>query len=137
MKKVNCILLVDDNSADNYFNEYIIMHGDICNHTKVAINGLEALAYLKKAGEPNQTESFPKPDIIFLDINMPRMNGFEFLDEYKKQDEALKSKALIIMLTTSVNPDDKIRAMAYNEVNEFHTKPLSIEVIQEIMDRHF
>ena len=136
-KKVNCILLVDDNSADNYFNEYIIMHGDVCNQTKVALNGLEAIAYLKKAGEPNQAGHFPGPDIIFLDINMPRMNGFEFLEEYKKLDEALKSKVMIIMLTTSINPEDKVKALAYKEVNEFHTKPLSIEVVQEIIERHF
>ena len=68
---------------------------------------------------------------------MPRMNGFEFLEEYKKLDESLKSKVLIVMLTTSLNPEDRKRAMAFGEVNEFQTKPLSIEVLKEIIEKHF
>lgn len=137
MKKINCILLVDDNPGDNYFNEYIIKETRVYNHIRVVINGLEALAYLRKSGDQSHAESFPKPDLIFLDINMPRMNGFEFLEEYKKLDESLKSKVLIVMLTTSLNPEDRKRAMNTNEVSEFQTKPLSIEVLHEIIERHF
>jgi CheY-like chemotaxis protein len=137
MKKINCILLVDDNPGDNYFNQYIINEAGVCNHIKTVINGLEALAYLRKSGEQNHEGSFPQPDIIFLDINMPRMDGFEFLEEYKKLNDSLKSKVLIVMLTTSLNPDDRQRAMKFNEVSEFQSKPLSIEVLHEIIERHF
>ena len=137
MKKINCILLVDDNPGDNYFNEYIIKDAHVCNHVKIAINGLEALAYVKKTGEQNQADSFPKPDIIFLDINMPLMNGFEFLEAYEKLDEQLKSKVLVVMLTTSFNADDRKRAMAFKEVSEFKIKPLSVEMFHDIIERHF
>lgn len=136
MKKVNCILLVDDNVADNYYNEYIIKHDDICNQIKVVVNGLEAIAYLTKSWEQGQSE-FPLPDVLFLDINMPRMDGFEFLDEFKKLDEGLKSKVLVIMLTTSINSDDRRRAKGYIEIKEFHNKPLSVDVIHQIIERHF
>ena len=134
---MNCILLVDDNAADNYYNQYIINDAGVCNHIQTAINGIEALAYLRKAGEENQSESFPKPDIIFLDINMPKMNGFEFLAEYKNLDERLKSKVLIVMLTTSLNPEDQKKAKAFNEVNEYKHKPLTYEMLKEIIEKYF
>ena len=76
MKKINCILLVDDNPADNYYNRYIINELDVCNYIQIVVNGLEALEYLRKTTDQHQEGSFPRPDIIFLDINMPCMNGF-------------------------------------------------------------
>jgi CheY-like chemotaxis protein len=137
MKKINCVLLIDDNSADNEFHKIIIRKTNVFNHIRVATNGEEALSYLIKAGEQGQSESFPKPDLIYLDINMPRMNGFEFLAAYKKLDEQLKSKEIIIMLTTSLNPDDQKRALNYEEVKEFQIKPLTDKTVQETIERYF
>ncbi len=137
MKKINCILLVDDNNADNVYHKIIITEADVCNYIRAVTNGREALDYIIKSGEPNQTESFPKPDIIYLDINMPGMNGFEFLEEYKKLDEKLKSKVLIIMLTTSLNPDDRERALTFKEVTEFQNKPITVEILHETIKKYF
>lgn len=151
MKHINCILLIDDNPADNKFHEIRIRKADVCNHIHVATSGQEALEYIKKAGEQNQPEStttdpagiadlqvgFPKADLIFLDINMPGMNGFEFLEEYKKLDEKLKSKVVIVMLTNSLNPDDQKRALATKEVAEFQNKPLSVKTLQDIIMKYF
>lgn len=137
MKKVNCILLIDDNSGDNHFHEIIIKEAGSSDHIQIATDGRSALDYIIKSGEPNQSESFPKPDIIYLDINMPGMNGFDFLEEYKKLDEKLKAKAVIIMLTTSLNPDDKIKAMTYKEVKEFQNKPLTVEALHETVEKYF
>lgn len=137
MKKINCILLVDDNPADNEFHKIIIKEADVCNYVKVATNGRKALDYIIKSGEPGQSEEFPKPDLIYLDINMPGMNGFEFLDEYHKLDEKLKSKILIIMLTTSLNPDDQKRTTDIKEVSNFQNKPLTVEMLQEVAAKYF
>jgi len=137
MKKVNCILLVDDNPADNYYNQYIIKDADVCQNVQIAINGVEALAYLRKSAESGNNESFPKPDIIFLDVNMPRMNGFEFLEEYQHLDERMKSKVLVVMLTTSLNPEDKQKAMSFKEVDEFINKPLTTETLHKIVGKVF
>lgn len=137
MKKINCILLVDDNPADNYYNNYIIKDAGICNHVKTALNGVEALTYLHKAGDPDHHAKFPKPDLIFLDVNMPRMNGFEFLEAYKNLEDHLKSKILVVMLTTSLNPDDRKKASSYREITEFNNKPLTDEALYKIIDKYF
>jgi CheY-like chemotaxis protein len=137
MKRINCILLIDDNPADNYYHDFIIKETGMCNIIKVALNGIEALSYLKKSSEISQPELFPAPDILFLDINMPRMNGFEFLKEYEKLDNKLKSFIQVIVLTSSPNPDDQKKALAFTDVKEFHVKPLSIELLEEIIERYF
>ncbi|MEQ8471075.1 MAG: response regulator [Marinoscillum sp.] len=129
-KKLNCILLVDDDSDDNYYHQIIINEMDIVNKIDTAMNGLEALAYLQKE---NQTP----PDIIFLDINMPKMNGWEFLNEYKQLSKGQKSKVLILILSTSANPDDIKRAKEIEEVSGFETKPLTKEMLTEILKENF
>jgi CheY-like chemotaxis protein len=136
MKTVNCILLVDDNPAINALHLMTIKSSKICNEIKIAANGEKALSYLKNGNQNGIAANYPKPDILFLDINMPRMNGFEFLDEYKNLDEKIKSKVLII-LTTSSNPDDKQRAKTYKDVNEYRSKPLTVEMITEIVEKYF
>jgi CheY-like chemotaxis protein len=137
MKKLNCILLVDDYDADNYYNNFILKEAAVCNHIKIALNGIEALKYLKNSAAIYQNESDPKPELIFLDINMPRMNGFEFLEEYQKLNESFKSSIIIIMLTTSLNPADKIKASQIKEVKEFILKPLNSELIHKLIDKYF
>ena len=137
MKKINCVLLVDDNVADNTYHKIIITEAKICKHIHIATSGQQALDYIIKASKPDQAERYPKPDLIYLDINMPGMNGFEFLEIYHALEEDQKSKAVVIMLTTSLNPDDKTKAMGFKEVNEFQNKPLSVEVIQETINKFF
>jgi len=133
MKKVNCILLIDDNAGDNYIHKRTIVKADVCNQVEVVTGGQEALDYLKKCGE----DPFPRPDIIFLDINMPRMNGFEFLEEYKNLDPKLKSKMVVFMLTSSLMPEDNDRAVNSGEVSEFLNKPLNAETVREIIEKYF
>ena len=126
---------MDDNPADNRFHKINIKESGTCDHVEVANDGIRALEYLKKSGE--MSNNFPKPDIIFLDINMPGMDGFEFLEEYKKLNDEIKSKVLIIMLSTSLNPDDQKKALSYDEIVEFQNKPLETQTLQEIVERYF
>jgi CheY-like chemotaxis protein len=68
---------------------------------------------------------------------MPGMNGWEFLKEYNMLDEEFKSRAIVVMLTTSENPDDKARAKAMNIASDFKTKPLTKEMLEEIVGKYF
>lgn len=129
-KKLNSILLVDDDDDDNFYHKIIIDKMNIANKIDFAVNGIEALAYL-------DNNHHTPPDIIFLDLNMPKMNGWEFLEEYKGLNIAQKAKVLIIILTTSLNPDHKKKADEIKDVTGFETKPLSVEILQQIMDEHF
>ncbi len=129
-RKLSCILLVDDDPDDNFFHQRIINKMNITDMIAVAKNGIEALEYLRK-------ENQCIPELIFLDINMPMMNGWEFLDEYKSLDAKQKARITIMMLTTSANPDDIKRANEIEDVTGIKTKPLSVEMLNEILAIHF
>lgn len=129
-KKLNCILLVDDNPDDNIFHQIILKKMEIVNRIDVVVNGLEALTYLK-------SEDHGPPELIFLDINMPKMNGWEFLEQYKYLDAKQKARVVIMILTTSENPDDIKKAKEIEEVTGFETKPLSEKMMMEILNQHF
>jgi len=129
-RKLDCILLVDDSHEDNKYHEIIIREMDIVHRIEFALNGLEALAFLKK-------ENQILPELIFLDINMPRMNGWEFMEEYKNLDAAQKARVVIMILTTSANPDDIKKAKEIEEITGFETKPLTREMMMGILNEHF
>ena len=126
-------MLVDDNHDDNFFHEREIKKIHLTNIVKTKNSGIEALEYLKS----KNSNKDPHPDLIFLDINMPGMNGWEFLEEYNKLDKELQSHAIIIMLTTSQNPDDEARAKTWPFVSDYVTKPLTKEIMENIVNKYF
>ena len=127
--KLNCVLLIDDNDDDNFYHQIILRESAITDHVHVAENGFEALRFLQSAQI--------MPELIFLDINMPRMNGWEFLERYRNLDIEEKEKVVIIMLTTSLNPADATKAKLIPEISSFQPKPLTHEMILQISERFF
>lgn len=119
-------MLIDDDDSDTFYHKIIIEEMNVTNCLLVAENGCEALRLLK---EPDCIQ----PELIFLDLNMPKMNGWEFLDEYKNLNIPGK-KSMIYILTTSMNPDDKERALQRAEVAGFFIKPLTKEILESIIN---
>lgn len=131
--KVNSILLVDDDEPTNFINKIIIKKTERAENVIAVKSGFAALDYLNKRRE----KGVPNPDLIFLDINMPAMNGWEFLEEYRGLPEGQKSNTFIVMLTTSDNPDDRNKASMYKEIWEYETKPLTIDKMERIINLYF
>ena len=137
-RKLNCILLIEDNRFTNIFNSKMIQGMHIAEHIHIAENGQEGLNYLTNSGKfIAGGTNYPKPDLIILDINMPIMNGWEFIEEYKKLSPDQKSEIVLLMLTTSPNPDDEQRAKKIKEITDFRRKLLTREMLEDIIKKYF
>lgn len=132
-KKLTCILLVDDDLPTNFINERVLRKIDCTEKIMAVQGGFEALEYLKSTDK----EKHPQPDLIFLDINMPGMNGWEFLESYNHLEEAQKSKAIVVMLTTSLNPDERDKANEIPQISAFLNKPLFVDGVKKILQEKF
>jgi CheY-like chemotaxis protein len=136
--KLNCILLIDDDEPTNFLNKLAVEEVACTHHIKIIPGAREALDYLRCAGQPAPlNKDCPTPEIIFLDINMPAMDGWEFLQRYEALPEAHKSSIIVIMLTTSFNPEDELKALKIQAVKEFRNKPLTPVLLQDILKKYF
>ena len=126
MHHFNKVLLVDDDEATNFLAELAFRNLNIANEIDVASDGLIACEWIKENN---------CPDIIFLDIRMPRMDGFDFLDHFSGMNVCKHVK--IVMCTSSSRVEDKKKALTYKEVVEYIEKPLTEEMIQKIADTYF
>lgn len=134
--KLNCVLVIDDDEPTNFFTRMILEESGCVNHIQVMQSGQEALDYLAKSEQAESDASlYPSPDLIFLDINMPAMDGWEFLAEYRKL--SVKSKIIVVMLTTSLFPEDKLKAEEMPEIFGFENKPLTLEKLNMVLGKYF
>lgn len=128
MKRLNKILLIDDSDASNELNSYCLNKMNVCDEILIAKNGEEAIDLLEESEE--------LPELIFLDIRMPVMGGFDFLEEYEfisNQDK----KAVIIVLTASSSPLDIKDAELTGKVTAYYVKPLDEKKIEKIFGTYF
>jgi CheY-like chemotaxis protein len=133
---LDCILLIDDDTPTNFLHSMAIKRANIDVIVQSHTSAIDALAYLTSTG-PYQGKQMIQPGIIFLDINMPSMNGWEFLDEYSRLPAAQKAKITVIMLKNALNPSDREHAETYREVVEYLHKPLILHKLQELVITYF
>lgn len=128
MKKFKEVLLVDDDPVTNFINEKVLRKLHLTDEIRIATNGQEALGIIKG----NCDEDLDCPELILLDINMPVMNGFEFLEQYRCLPVKNREKVHIIILSSSSNPTD-LKMAALNNI-PILSKPLTGEVLGKILE---
>jgi CheY-like chemotaxis protein len=127
-KTIDLVMLVDDNDTDNFISKRIIEITKFARSVEVKSSGKNALEYLRE----NQNLIEKLPNVIFLDINMPIVDGFVFLYEFEKFNELVKSKCKVIILSSSDNKRDIDKIVNNNHVIKFITKPLTEIALDEI-----
>lgn len=133
MPKLTSVLLVDDDSTTNYLNKLLLNRLGVAEHLLVAENGREALSILAQTCRATNTSC---PPLILLDVNMPVMNGIEFLEAYQQLPLAQQQAIVIVLLTTSVNPLDLARVQALPIASTL-TKPLTEEKVNALLQQYF
>jgi len=130
MRKLNNVMLIDDDEIYQFLCGKIIKESGVTENVISSLDVKEALNHFKE----NQNEI---PELVFLDINMPGLNGWDFLEHFKKLNIDLKHPVIIVMHSSSVFPEDKIKAGEYEEVYDFIDKPLTINSIRELTEKYF
>lgn len=129
---LHSILLIDDDKFTNLIHTKVVERAGLNVAVKAINNVPDAIAYLSE--DKPATE---QPGIIFLDINMPGLTGWDFMKLYNELDDRYKANAVVVMLTTSLNPDDYQRAQQNGHIVDFLQKPLRIESLLAVANRYF
>lgn len=128
MKKIDLAFIIDDDQIYVYGMKKIISMHNLCTNLLVFNNGEEAIKYIR----PIISHNDQLPDVILLDINMPLMDGWGFLDEFIKIKPLINKKITIYMVTSSITPEDINRAKTYEELSNYFVKPISLEELSKM-----
>lgn len=120
------ILLIDDDEPTNYLNNILLTEMKLAEEIVIMQTAIEALNYIdeKKKKDPSLL-----PELIFLDLNLPAMDGWEFMHNF----EQMQIHIDIIILTTSLNPDDRELCRNFPSIKGFVSKPLSKDAIEQLL----
>lgn|SRR5690554_1339138 len=130
-RKYKCTLVVDDDPISCFINQKILELTKITQQVKIVHNGAEAIKFIRNSiQEPPDKQTLP--DLIFLDLNMPVMNGFEFLSVFQGFPTAYRKEVKIVVLTSSNNIADRKKAKDFN-VAGYINKPLTIESARSLL----
>ncbi|MFK7741588.1 MAG: response regulator [Planctomycetota bacterium] len=126
MKRIPCVMLVDDDEADNFFHRRALQKSGRVDNVVVVDDPRQALAELAAGAI--------KPNLMFLDINMPGMNGWEFLQCYEALPEEQRQAMVVVMLSTADLTAHRDKVEASPTVHTFRSKPLTSEMFVELLE---
>ncbi|GAB3196741.1 CheY-like chemotaxis protein [Pontibacter aydingkolensis] len=118
---------IDDDHISNFLTEKVLEEAEFSTEIQSFLSAEDALNFIKQDYEANV------PDIIFLDLNMPMMNGWDFLDALAPYKDNLLGKCHVYILTSSLDTSDTARSKDYDLVSGFIHKPLTLEDVQVIL----
>ncbi|WP_347049171.1 response regulator [Flavobacterium olei] len=127
--KFDTVMIIDDNSVDLYITSRMVSKNNFGSNVLLYTSAEEALKYLKD----HQDEKALLPDVIFVDIYMPLMSGFEFLAEYDKFDASLKNEIRTYIVSSTIDKQDIARSDADKNVVSFQVKPITKDFLDRIM----
>lgn len=125
---VDLVMLIDDNETDNFISKRIIELTNFANQVEVTSSGQQALEYLNAHASTEEK----LPNLIFLDINMPVMDGFMFLYEFENLPSTVRNKSRVVILSSSDNKRDIDKIINNKSVIQYITKPLNQSALQSI-----
>ncbi len=133
MVKTKTIIVVDDDPVSNFLCTRIVAKSEINAEVKAFLHGREALDFIEQCINSNAD----LPDLILLDVNMPLMNGWEFLDEYKILVPKMSKAIPVFILSSSVYNQDIQKARAIPEVSDYLIKPITVDLIKDLWSKQF
>ncbi|WP_224995113.1 response regulator [Cesiribacter sp. SM1] len=134
MGKIRKVLLVDDDEITCFLNKSVLEELQVAEQIEYVHNGAEALNYIKENHTGEVTDTYSK-DLLFLDLNMPVMDGIEFLEEFEKLNEIDKTRFTIVILTSSAHSKDASNVALHNKlVHSYVLKPLHQAMLKKIVD---
>lgn len=130
--KYKQVMLLDDNELDNFINEKVIEASQFAEKVYITSSGKSALEFLNNLATTGQVADSIYPEAIFIDINMPMMDGFQFINNLKQLQKGKVKDCKLVILTSSIYPEDKTKAMEISEDLVFLNKPLTSEMLASI-----
>jgi CheY-like chemotaxis protein len=130
--KLQKALLVDDDCLTNYINQIVLEESGMFEKVEMVETAMEALNKL----EYDEDHHIEPPEIIFLDLNMPGLDGWDFIKEYSYHQKPGGKKSVIVLLTSSTSPEDKIKAVYAKGVYAYVVKPLTNEKLMDVVGKY-
>jgi CheY-like chemotaxis protein len=134
-RKLHNVVLIDDNETTSFLNNRLLQRLNLADKVQVFTNAEQAFAEFWGSNTAPDTAS-QAPELVFLDLKMPGMDGFEFLNQYSRLSPEIREKTVMAVLTTSMHSADTTRVAQYEGV-EYLAKPLTEEKMRMLLDRRF
>lgn len=125
---VGNVMIIDDNEIDNFVTRRVLENVKFCEHINIITSGEEALDFF----EANQNNKDKLPDLIFLDLNMPVVDGFMFLFEFDDFSEHIKSNCQIVILSGALEKKSVHKILKNEYVTDYINKPLTEETLKKL-----